>query len=111
MGGVKLMNEAVVIPMEYGLLLAGILFLIGLLGVLVRRNIILILMSLEIMLNACGLAFIMVGAHWGIADGQIMFMLILSIAAAEVSVGLGLLLQVNRRYGSLDIDQANMMVG
>jgi len=50
------MNEAVVIPMEHGLLLAGILFLIGLLGVLVRRNIILILMSLEIMLNACGLA-------------------------------------------------------
>ena len=49
------MNEAVVIPMEHGLLLAAILFLIGLLGVLVRRNIILILMSLEIMLNACGL--------------------------------------------------------
>ena len=111
MGGVKLMNEAVVIPMEYGLLLAGILFLIGLLGVLVRRNIILILMSLEIMLNACGLAFILVGAHWGIADGQIMFMLILSIAAAEVSVGLGLLLQVNRRFGVLDIDLANRMVG
>ena len=105
------MNEAVVIPMEYGLLLAGILFLIGLLGVLVRRNIILILMSLEIMLNACGLAFILVGAHWGIADGQIMFMLILSIAAAEVSVGLGLLLQVNRRFGVLDIDLANRMVG
>ena len=111
MGGLKLMNEAVVIPMEYGLLLASILFLIGLLGVLVRRNIILILMSLEIMLNACGLAFIMVGAHWGIADGQIMFMLILSIAAAEVSVGLGLLLQVNRRFGVLDIDLANRMVG
>ena len=111
MGGVKLMNEAVVIPMEYGLLLAGILFLIGLLGVLVRRNIILILMSLEIMLNACGLAFILVGAHWGIADGQTMFMLILSIAAAEVSVGLGLLLQVNRRFGVLDIDLANRMVG
>ena len=105
------MNEAVVIPMEHGLLLAGILFLIGLLGVLVRRNIILILMSLEIMLNASGLAFIVAGAHWGVADGQIMFMLILSIAAAEVSVGLGLLLQVHRRFGSLDVDQASRMHG
>ena len=105
------MNEAVVIPMEHGLLLAGILFLIGLLGVLVRRNIILILMSLEIMLNASALAFIVAGAHWGVADGQIMFMLILSIAAAEVSVGLGLLLQVHRRFGSLDVDQASRMHG
>lgn len=105
------MTEAVTIPMEHGLLLAGILFLIGLLGVLVRRNIILILMSLEIMLNACGLAFIVVGAHWGIADGQVMFMLILAIAAAEVSVGLGLLLQVYRRIGTLDIDAASRMRG
>jgi NADH-quinone oxidoreductase subunit K len=105
------MSEAVVIPMEHGLLLASVLFVIGLIGVLVRRNIILILMSLEIMLNACGLAFIVAGAHWGIADGQIMFMLILSIAAAEVSIGLGLLLQVHRRFGSLDIDQASRMKG
>ena len=67
---------AIIIPMEHGLLLASMLFLIGLVGVLVRRNILLILMSLEIMLNACGLAFITVGAHWGIADGQVMFMLI-----------------------------------
>ena len=102
---------AIIIPMEHGLLLAAMLFLIGLVGVLVRRNILLILMSLEIMLNACGLAFITVGAHWGIADGQVMFMLILSIAAAEVAVGLGLLLQVHRRLGSLDIEQAARMQG
>ena len=105
------MPEAVAIPMENGLLLAAVLFLIGLGGVLVRRNIILILISLEIMLNACGLAFIIAGARWGIADGQIMFMLILSIAAAEVSVGLGLLLQAYRSYGSLDIDRASRMRG
>ncbi len=102
---------AVIIPMEQGLLLAAMLFLIGLAGVLVRRNILVILMSLEIMLNACGLAFITVGAHWAIADGQVMFMLILSIAAAEVAVGLGLLLQAHRRLGSLDIDQAGRMQG
>ena len=58
------MGEAVAIPMTHGLLLAAMLFSIGLLGVLVRRNIILILMSLEVMLNACGLAFIVAGAHW-----------------------------------------------
>ncbi|MFT4851707.1 MAG: NADH-quinone oxidoreductase subunit K [Candidatus Pseudothioglobus sp.] len=105
------MNEAVTIPMAHGLLLATFLFLIGLLGVMVRRNIIFILMSLEIMLNACGLAFVVVGARWGQPDGQIMFMLILSIAAAEVTVGLGLLLQVHRRMQTLDIDTANRMRG
>ena len=105
------MGEAVAIPMTHGLLLAAMLFSIGLLGVLVRRNIILILMSLEVMLNACGLAFIVAGAPWGIADGQIMFMFILSIAAAEVSIALGLLLQVHRRFRSLDIDQASGMRG
>jgi NADH-quinone oxidoreductase subunit K len=104
-------NIAVTVPMEHGLLLAAILFCIGLMGVLVRRNIIMILMSLEIMLNACGLAFIVAGARWGQADGQIMFMLILSIAAAEVAVGLGLLLQVHRRMSSIDIDLANKLRG
>ena len=103
--------EAMSIPMEHGLLLAGILFCIGLTGVIVRRNIIFILMSIEVMLNACGLAFITVGARWGAADGQIMFMLILTIAAAEVAVGLGLLLQVHRRFHSIDIDQASSLRG
>ena len=105
------MTEAVTIPMEHGLLLAAVLFSIGLLGVMVRRNLILILLSLEIMLNACALAFIVAGARWGQVDGQIMFMLILSIAAAEVSIGLGLLLQVHRRIGILDIDRASRMKG
>lgn len=103
--------EGLGIPVEHGLLLAAILFCIGLAGVIVRRNIIFILMSLEIMLNACGLAFIMAGARWGAADGQIMFMLILAVAAAEVAVGLGLLLQVHRRFGSLDIDRASHLRG
>jgi len=103
--------DAVVVPMEHGLALAAVLFSIGLIGVMVRRNIILILMSVEVMLNACGLAFIVAGARWGAADGQIMFMLILSIAAAEVVVGLGLLLQVHRRVGSIDIDETSRLRG
>lgn len=102
---------AVAVPMEHGLLLAAVLFSIGLISIMVRRNIIFILMSLEIMLNACGLAFIVAGAHWGVADGQVMFMLILTIAAAEVSVGLGLLLQAHNRFRSLDIDNASNMKG
>jgi len=103
--------EAVTIPMEQGLVLACLLFAIGMAGVMVRRNIILILMSVEVMLNACGLAFIVGGARWEQADGQIMFMLILAIAAAEVTVGLGLLLQIHRRLGSIDIDLTSRLKG
>lgn len=100
-----------VVPLEYGLLLAGILFALGLIGVLVRRNIIFILLSIEIMLNAAGLAFIVAGSHWAQPDGQIMFILILSMAAAEVSVGLALVLQLHRRFKTLDIDAASQMRG
>lgn len=102
---------AVSIPLEHVLALAATLFLIGLTGVLVRRNLIFMLMSLEIMMNACGLAFVAAGAHWGEADGQIMYMLVLALAAAEVAVGLGLLLQLERRLDSLDVDAASELEG
>jgi NADH-quinone oxidoreductase subunit K len=102
---------AVSVPLEHVLALAATLFLIGLVGVLVRRNLIFLLMSLEIMMNACGLAFVAAGARWGEPDGQIMYMLVLSLAAAEVAVGLGLLLQLERRLGSLDVDQASELKG
>ncbi|MDP1773483.1 MAG: NADH-quinone oxidoreductase subunit NuoK [Methylobacter sp.] len=99
------------IPMEHGLLLSVTLFVLGLIGVLARRNLIMILMSLEVMLNATGLAFIVAGARWGQADGQIMFLLILTLAAAEVGVGLGLVLQIFRRFHTLDADSLNGMKG
>ena len=102
---------AVSIPIEHVLVLAGVLFAIGLAGVLVRRNVIFLLMSLEIMMNACGLAFVAAGARWAEADGQVMFMLILSLAAAEVAVGLGLVLQLERRFRNLDIDAASELAG
>ena len=70
-----------VIPIEHGLILSSILFAIGLIGVLTRRNIVFVLMSLEIMLNASALAFIVAGSRWGEADGQIMFIMILTLAA------------------------------
>ena len=99
------------VPVQHALLLAAVLFVLGLAGVLVRRNIIFILMSVEIMLNAAGLAFIAAGARWGQADGQVMFMFILAMAAAEVSVGLALVLQLHSRFKTLDVDAASRMRG
>jgi NADH-quinone oxidoreductase subunit K len=92
------------IPMEHGLLLAGILFALGTLGVLVRRNILFILLSLEIMLNAAGLAFIVAGSRWGQADGQVMFIFILAMAAAEVAIGLALVLQMHHHLKTLLVE-------
>ena len=102
---------AVAIPLDHVLLLAATLFLIGLTGVLVRRNVIFMLMSLEIMLNACGLAFVVAGARWAEADGQIMYMLVLSLAAAEAALALGLILQMERRFRNLDIDALSELQG
>ena len=99
------------IPMEHGLILAGILFVLGFAGVMTRRNIIFMLMSIEVMLNAAGLAFIVAGSRWGQADGQVMFIFILTMAAAEVSVGLALVLQFYRQYQTLDADCADKMNG
>jgi NADH-quinone oxidoreductase subunit K len=99
------------VPMEYGLVLAGILFVLGLIGVLVRRNVVFILMSLEIMLNAAGLAFVVAGYHWGQADGQVMFIFILAMAAAEVAVGLAMVLRLHHRFKTLDADAASKMRG
>lgn len=99
------------IPVESGLLLAGILFMLGLISVLVRRNIIFMLISVEIMLNAAGLAFIVAGSKWMQPDGQVMFIFILTMAAAEVSVGLALILQIYHQLKTLDTDAANRMNG
>jgi NADH-quinone oxidoreductase subunit K len=99
------------VPMTYGLFLAMLLFVLGLICVLVRRNIIFILIGLEIMLNASGLAFVVAGARWGSGDGQIMFILILTLAAVEVSIGLALILQMDRQHKTLDIDSIRKMRG
>ena len=99
------------IPFEHGLTLAAVLFTLGLISVLVRRNIIFMLISVEIMLNAAGLAFIVAGSRWNQADGQVMFIFILTMAAAEVSVGLALILQIYHQLKTLDSDAASRMKG
>ena len=99
------------IPMSQGLLLAAILFALGLAGLLARRNLIFILMAIEVMLNAAGLAFVVAGSRWAQADGQVMFLFILAMAAAEVSVGLALVLQLYHQKKTLDADAVSEMRG
>ena len=99
------------IPMEHGLAISAMLFVVGLAGVLVRRNLLFLLMSIEIMMNATAMAFVIAGARWLQPDGQIMFILILTLAASEAAIGLAIVIQLYRRYQSLDIDAASEMRG
>jgi len=85
--------------------------MLGLAGLLTRRNLIFTLMSIEIMLNASGLAFVAAGARWAQPDGQVMFLFILSMAAAEVSIGLAFVLLFHKRQLALDVDAASEMRG
>jgi NADH-quinone oxidoreductase subunit K len=99
------------IPLAAGLITAAFLFLTGLVGLLVRRNILFILLSIEIMLNATGLAFIVAGAYRAGPDGQIMYFFILTMAAAEVAVGLSLVLQMYRKFNTLDVNRVHELKG
>ena len=99
------------IPMEHGLALAAVLFSLCLAGLMIRRNILYVLMSLEIMMNAAALAFVVAGARWEQPDGQVMFIMVITLAAAEASIGLAILLQLYRRFRTLDIDAASEMHG
>ncbi len=97
------------ITMEQGLMVAGVIFALGLVGLLVRRNVVFMLMSVEIMLNAAGLAFVVAGARWGATDGQVMFLFILAMAAAEVAVGLALVLKIYGMFKTVDTDAVNTL--
>ncbi len=99
------------IPVAYGLIVAAALFLVGLTGAMVRRNLVYILLSIEIMLNAAGFAFVLAGSKWLQPDGQVMFIFILTMAAAEVSIGLALILRIYHRFKSLDSDEADKIKG
>lgn len=99
------------LPMEHGLLVAGVLFCLGLTGLMVRRNLLFMLMSIEIMMNAAALAFVVAGSRWTQADGQVMYILVISLAAAEASIGLALLMMLYRRHHTLDVDIVSEMRG
>jgi NADH-quinone oxidoreductase subunit K len=99
------------VPLAFVLVLAAVLFVSGLAGVLIRRNIVFILLSIEVMLNACGLAFVAAGRHLNQPDGQVMYFFILTMAAAEVAVGLGLVLHMRQTFGTLDTNKTSSMKG
>jgi NADH-quinone oxidoreductase subunit K len=93
------------------LALAAFLFGIGALGVLIRRNPLIVLLSLELMLNAGNLALIAMSRHWHNGAGQIFALAVMAIAAAEVCVGLGLVVAINRRQLALDVDRLSELRG
>ena len=89
--------------------LAVILFVIGAIGVLIRRNMIVIFMSVELMLNACNLAFVSFSRLHGNLDGQVVAFFVMVIAAAEVVVGLAILMATYRARRSASVDDANLL--
>jgi NADH-quinone oxidoreductase subunit K len=93
------------------LLLAGILFLMGAVCSIAHRNLLMILIGVEIMLNAAGLAFVAASLKWQQLDGQAFVLFILAVAASEVAVGLALIIYSQRRTGSVDADAYNRMKG
>lgn len=99
------------LPAAYYIGLSAILFTIGALGVLIRRNSIVIFMCVELMLNAGNLAFVTFARSHGAISGQIFVFFVMTVAAAEVAVGLALIVAIFRAKQSIDVDQLNMMKG
>ena len=97
--------------MEHSLILSAVLFVLGLAGVLARRNLVFMLMSVEIMLNAVMLTFVAGSAQWGIADGQLFALMIMALTSAEVSLALAMVVYLHRRKGSVNTDDFDSMKG
>jgi NADH-quinone oxidoreductase subunit K len=98
-----------VLPLYLGL--SAALFSIGALGVLVRRNAIIIFMSVELMLNSANLAFVAFARYWQQIDGQIMVFFVMTVAAAEVAVGLALIVAIFKTKKSINVDDVSAMKG
>ena len=99
------------VPTSHVLIVAAMLVCIGTFGVLLRRNLLFMLLSLEVMLNGAALAFVGAAARWEQPDGQVFVIFIMAMAAAEVAVGLALILQIYRRSSSLDADGLDLLRG
>jgi NADH-quinone oxidoreductase subunit K len=96
---------------EMYVMLAVVLFVLGALGVLIRRNAILVFMSVELMLNAANLALVAFARQWSNIDGQMFVFFVITVAAAEVAVGLALIVAIFRSKQSIDIDDLHQMEG
>ena len=103
------------VPIEHVIALSAILFTIGVVGVALRRNLIIILMSIELMLNAANLAFVGFNRMWPgtegapAVDGQIFVMIVITVAASEVAVGLGIFLSMFRNRDSVNVEEVNLL--
>ena len=99
------------VPVNYYIILSAILFIIGVVGVLIRRNSLIIFMSIELMLNAANLAFVAFGSVIRSFSGQIFVFFIIAVAAAEVAVGLALIVEIFKSKRSIDVDQMSSLKG
>ena len=97
------------VPISYYLILSSILFVMGVVGVLTRRNAIIIFMSVELMLNAVNLTLVAFSRYYGKIDGQIFVFMVMTVAAAEVAVGLALIIALFRLKESINVDEVNLM--
>jgi NADH-quinone oxidoreductase subunit K len=97
------------VPIAYYLVLSGILFSIGAAAFLIKRNIITIFMSIELMLNAVNLSFVAFAYHWHRVQGQIFVFFVMVVAAAEAAVGLAIIIAIFRARATLNVDQVNLM--
>jgi NADH-quinone oxidoreductase subunit K len=96
---------------EWFIMVSMILFLLGTMGILLRRNAILMFMSVELMLNAANLALVAFAQRWNNADGHLFVFFVITVAAAEVAIGLALIVAIYRTKHSINIDQMNQMEG
>ncbi len=100
-----------IVPLGYVFLLAGLIFSMGLVCIVARRNLIMILVGVEVMMNAAAIAFVAGALRWQLMEGQVFMLFILAVAAAEVSVGLALVINLYRRTGSIDPDHYEILKG
>jgi NADH-quinone oxidoreductase subunit K len=97
------------IPMSYYLVLAAILFILGVIGVIIRRNAIVIFMCIEMMLNSVNLTFVTLSRYLESLDGQVYVFFVMTVAAAEVAVGLAIIVMLFRRWGTVNVDEINLL--
>jgi NADH-quinone oxidoreductase subunit K len=99
------------VPITYYLGLSAVLFVLGIVGVLIRRNAIVIFMSLELMFNSANLAFVAFARYYQTLNGQLFVFFVMTVAAAEVAVGLALMVAIFRSKQTIDVDQLNSLKG
>lgn len=99
------------ISLRYSMIVPAVLFSLGLAGLIIRRNFLFILISVEIMINSGALACVIAGSFWHNSDGQVIYVLAISVAAAEASIGLVLLLKMYEKFKTLNIDSVSELSG